>query len=170
MKTLIAYASKYGTTKECAELLAASLKGEADLVNLGTTPTPSLAEYEAVVVGGSIYAGLLRKPVRQFCKKNKHALLRVRFGCFLCKASPSTAAQEEFLNNFDSDLLAHASAKSNFGGRVNEDTMGFWDKLIMGAVAKHSGMRPPHIDPEKIRSFALAMELTDQDYKMEDGK
>ncbi len=168
MKTLIAYATKYGTTEECAKLLAEALTDGADLVNLSAGQHPNPADYKAVVVGGAIYAGMLRGQAKHFCKKYKAELLRVRFGCFICQASPPQESQETFSNNFDSDLLAHAAAQSSFGGEVNEDRLGFWDKLIMGAVAKRStGMRPPHIDKEKIRSFALAMELKDQDYKMD---
>ncbi len=169
MKTLIAYATKYGTAEACAKLLAQALKDGADLANLSAGQHPNPADYDAVVVGGSIYAGMLRRQARHFCKKYKKELLKVRFGCFLCKASPPQESQDEFGSNFDSELLAHAAAKSSFGGEVKEEKLGFWDKLIMGTVAKRGGgMRPPHIDKEKIRSFALAMELKDRDYKLDD--
>ena len=169
MKTLIAYATKYGTAEECAKMLADALTDGADLINLSAGQHANPADYEAVVVGGSIYAGMLRKQVKHFCQKYKKELLNVRFGCFLCKAAPLSESRDEFTNNFDSDLLAHASAKSSFGGELHPDKMSFLDRLVLGAVGKQSGgMKPPHIDKEKVRSFALAMELKDQDYKMDE--
>ncbi len=167
MKTLIAYATKYGTSETCAKLLADALQGEAELVNLAHGEAPSPAFYEAVIVGGSIYAGQLRKAVRKFCKKYKQQLLHVRFGCFLCEASAGEY-KENLENNFDGELLAHASAKSCFGGEIQAEKLGAFDKLILGAIARRRAeVSPPHIDKEKIRSFALAMSTTDKDFHME---
>ena len=168
MKTLIAYATKYGTTETCAKLLASFLTDEVDLVNLSKGEKADPALYDAVVVGGSIYAGQLRHEVKSFCHKYKKDLMIVRFGCFICQASPQFESHEDFELNFDSDLLEHASAKSSFGGQLHEDKMNFFDRLILGAIAKRGGAKPPQIDEERIRSFALVMELGDKDYQMKD--
>ncbi|MDL2254180.1 flavodoxin domain-containing protein, partial [Ruminococcaceae bacterium OttesenSCG-928-I18] len=160
MKTLIAYATKYGTTETCAKLLAEAMSDPVDLINLSKGESAEPAQYEAVVVGGPIYAGQLRKEVRAFMRKHKRNLLEVRFGCFICQASPQFESHNDFDANFDRDLLEHASARSSFGGQLHEEKMTFFDRLILGAIAKRGGAKPPHINKEKIRSFALAMEVT----------
>ena len=159
MKTLIVYASKHGTTETCAKMLAESLADGAELRDLAKGGMIDLTPYDAVVVGGSIYAGVLRKDAKHFCNLHKAELLERRFGCFLCQASPASSSKDYFENNFDADLLAHAAAKASFGGQLNVEKLGFWERKIMGAVAWRTKMVPPKIDEERIRSFALAMEV-----------
>jgi menaquinone-dependent protoporphyrinogen oxidase len=48
MKTLIAYATKTGTTEKCAKMLAEKL-GSADLFNL-SNGTPDLSKYDMVII------------------------------------------------------------------------------------------------------------------------
>ena len=50
MKTLIVYASKYGTTEECANLLGKSLSGEVSFYNLANDAAADLATYDTSVV------------------------------------------------------------------------------------------------------------------------
>ena len=53
MSTLIAYASKYGFTKTCAENLAKKLGDQVELCDLGGNQ-PDLKKYDKVIIGGSI--------------------------------------------------------------------------------------------------------------------
>lgn len=55
MKTLIVYATKNGTTKKAAEILAERLGG-ADVKNIACD-TFSLADYDRVLVGSNIRMG-----------------------------------------------------------------------------------------------------------------
>ena len=69
MSTLIAYATKYGFTKICAQELAKKLDENADICDLNSEK-PDLTKYDTVIIGGSIYAGKIRKPVADFCTNN----------------------------------------------------------------------------------------------------
>ena len=60
MRILIAYASKYGTTKTCVERLANALKGkDVTVVSLEEEDVDPSA-FDIVVFGSSVYFGKLR--------------------------------------------------------------------------------------------------------------
>ena len=78
MKLLIAYTSKNGVAKRCAEMLEKTLSKTAniDVVDL-LVNTPDPSEYDAVVLGGSIRFGSFNKKLKVFLKNNKEIPLRV---------------------------------------------------------------------------------------------
>ena len=157
MKTLIVYASQYGTTEKCARLLAGALAGGADLLDLKSNAAPGLSGYDAVVVGGSVRAGVLLKPAKQFAQAHADALLQKRLGLFVCNAMPGEAATH-LEQNYPAPLLAHAAAKASFGGEFALEKMGFFAKKIVQAVGGKTGAPPPQIDEEAIRAFAAQMD------------
>jgi menaquinone-dependent protoporphyrinogen oxidase len=74
-KILVVYASKYGSTQEVAEAIAATLReGEAEVDLQPMRKVRSLAGYEAVVLGAAIYYGLWHKDAVNFLTKNEAAL------------------------------------------------------------------------------------------------
>lgn len=136
MKTLIAYASKYGGTKKCAEMIAAHLPGESDIRDLGASTEIDLAPYDCVVVGGSVYMGKIRKAARRFCIKNESALLEKRLGLFLsCIQDVDKNVRQQFEVAFPPALREHASAMEQLGGEVNFAKLGRLDGMIMNMIA-----------------------------------
>jgi menaquinone-dependent protoporphyrinogen oxidase len=74
-KVLVAYASKYGATKEIAEKIGEALKQEglqADV--LPVKSVKNLAEYKAVVIGSAVYIAQWRKEAANFLKANEKQL------------------------------------------------------------------------------------------------
>ena len=69
MSMLIAYTTKYGFIKACAEMLAKKLDEKSDICDLSSN-RPNLAQYDKVIIGGSIYAGRIRKSTARFCTEN----------------------------------------------------------------------------------------------------
>ena len=69
-KTLIAYATKHGSTEECARSLAGKMNSESDLLNLKEKKHVDLNAYDKIIIGGSIYAGRIQIEVSEFCSKN----------------------------------------------------------------------------------------------------
>jgi len=57
-KTLVLYSSKYGATKKYAEWIAAELNG--DVCTISEFKQNTLANYGAVVLGSSLYAGNIK--------------------------------------------------------------------------------------------------------------
>jgi menaquinone-dependent protoporphyrinogen oxidase len=77
MKVLVAYASRYGSTKGIAEFIAERLrqKGiEADAKDVGNTG--ELGAYDAFVVGSAVFMGHWMNEAKQFLRKNRAVLLK----------------------------------------------------------------------------------------------
>ena len=87
MKTAIVYATKYGCTKECAEILKTYLHGEVNILSAKADKI-NLSQYDAVFIGGSVYMGKIQKEITQFCKRNLKQLLHTKIGLFVCCYTP----------------------------------------------------------------------------------
>jgi menaquinone-dependent protoporphyrinogen oxidase len=74
MKTLIIYATRYGSAERCAKMLSEKLIGDVDLLNLKDRQNIDLSQYEKVIIGGSIYVGKIQKEVNEFCTKHLEEL------------------------------------------------------------------------------------------------
>lgn len=95
MKTAIVYATKYGCTKECAEILKTYLHGEVNILSAKADKI-NLSQYDAVFIGGSVYMGKIQKEITQFCKRNLKQLLHTKIDCSFV-AIPRKI-QRDFLN------------------------------------------------------------------------
>lgn len=136
MHTLIAYATKYGATRECAERIAARLPGKASLADLDSGGAVDLAPYDQVVVGTSIYIGKPRKSAKAFCRRYEKELLQKPLGLFLCciqdiDKSVRTQMEVAFLKA----LLTHAKAMEALGGVVDFTKLGKADGIIMNMIS-----------------------------------
>lgn len=154
IKTLIAYASKTGTTEKCAKMLAEQLKN-ADIFDL-KSGKPDISGYELVVVGGSIRAGMLHKAAKKYIKNNCELLKSKKVAFFVC--SSDTERGQDFLKaNIPAELLEKAVCGDTFGGEMDLSKQTGLFKLIAKKVLESSekkGVEPPHILPERIQAFA----------------
>lgn len=76
-KILIAYAGKYGSTKEIADKVGSVLRQagvEAEV--LPAQQVPDLNPYRAVILGSAVYAGFWRKEAVRFLKTHESALAK----------------------------------------------------------------------------------------------
>ncbi|HHU81535.1 MAG TPA: flavodoxin [Firmicutes bacterium] len=155
MKILIVFASKYGFTQKAAEKLRGELsagKHGVTLINLEEELPAGLETFDAVVIGGSIYAGLIRPEVRKFCRENLAALTGKRLGLFVC-CGLENKAEEQIKAVFPRELLDRATATGYFGYAVNYEKMSFIDRIIMRLV---SGQKENQfcLREENIKKFA----------------
>lgn len=75
MRVLVAYASKYGATKEIAERLATRLTAAGHGAELRpVSAAGKLADYDAFVIGSAAYIGHWRKDAAEFVRRNTAAL------------------------------------------------------------------------------------------------
>lgn len=157
MKTAICYATKTGTTKECAELLKKQIPG-AVLCNIESDKI-TLDNYDCIIVGGSIRMGKLHKAAAKFIADNKSTLMNKKCAFFICFGFPDQA--ESFLvQNIDKELLAHSVCAASFGGKMDLDKLSGIDKFIAKAVGnsmKNDPNKVPKILPENIKKFAEAV-------------
>ncbi len=135
MKTLIAYRTKYGTTALCAKKLNEKLNGICDIVDLKDDKDPDLAEYDTIIIGGSIYAGRMQGAVRRFVEKNKTALQNKKVGLYICCLYQDDKAREELEANFPIWLTAHAAVSDWFGGIAKLSGMSKTDRFIFSRIA-----------------------------------
>ena len=155
MSTLIAYATKYGFTKNCAETLAGKLDEKADICDLSGN-RPDLAKYDKVIIGGSVYAGKIRKPVARFCTENLNILKGKKLGLFICGMADGDDARKQLESSFPEELLAVVAAKDSFGGECNYEKMNFLERLIMKKITG-SDKSQSRIEEDHITRFADQM-------------
>ncbi len=134
MKVLIAYASKNGSVRHCAERLVSVLKGiDITVADLAEGLPGDLSEYDTVVVGASIRFGKLLKPARAFLAEQKKTLLQKRLCLFLCCG---LAHEYEYYRErvFPKELRDAAYQNLYFGGSLRLDGLPFFDKLIVRSI------------------------------------
>jgi menaquinone-dependent protoporphyrinogen oxidase len=156
MNILIAYATKYGCTEKCANMLSGFLK-ENDpsiaVVDLGSRQKIDLNDYDTVIIGGPITAGKINSKIRKFCESSLSELLKKKIGLFICGAS-AEQAQKELSDNFPQELLNRASAKGYFGYEFNLEKMNFAMKAIIKKISKVD-KSVSNILVDNIKEFAL---------------
>jgi menaquinone-dependent protoporphyrinogen oxidase len=135
VKTLIAYATRYGCTRKAAEALRERLGGEVALVDLKDDGDPDPGPFDAVIVGGSIQAGSVQKRVRAYCETRSGLLLGKRLGLYLCCMYEGDVAAKQLADAFPETLRNHATASGLFGGELDFEKVGFVARLVVKKVA-----------------------------------
>jgi len=154
MKTLIVYATKYGAAGEVARRIADRIGGAA-LHKLGEGAVPSPSEFDCVIIGSPLYAGMIRKEAKAFQANYADALKGKTIGLFLCGIDENAGAQC-FEANFEPDILQAAKAHAVLGGIFDPKKANFFERFIMRAIAKHSAYINT-INNDKINRFAEDM-------------
>lgn len=135
MKTLIIYATTYGFTEKCMNMLKEKLAGEVDIINIKKQKISDISGYERVIIGGSIYMAQIQKEIKAFLNKSVNELLNKEIGLFLCCGFADHF--EMHLNFvFPALLIEKAKAKECFGGEIVMEKLSFLHKLITKAVSK----------------------------------
>ena len=154
MNILIAYMTKYGAAKQCAEILANKLYGTKKIVDINEEPDIDITPYEIVVIGGSIYAGRIQNKVKDFCRENIALLLKKEVGLFICCMEEGEKAEKELKESYPEELFNHAVAKDYFGGAFNFEKMNFIEKFLVKKIAKVESTTSK-ISEERIAGFSL---------------
>ena len=110
---LLAYASRFGSTQEVAETIAASLR-QAGL-NVDIQPmqeVKSLDRYDAVVLGAAIYNARWHANAHLFLSQNQESLTQRPVAIFtLGPLSSSEAAKRNSRRQLDSELAKYSWLK-----------------------------------------------------------
>lgn len=135
MRTLVVYSTKYGTTRSCAEEIARQLPGETRVADMKRERIRSLEGYDAVVIGGAIYAGKVMSGVPRFCDRHREELLQRGVGLFICCLYDGETAQSELDGAFPPWLNAHALVRRPVGGAVQFEKLKVIDRYLVGKIA-----------------------------------
>lgn len=164
MRTLIIFATKHGTTADCANQLKSKINGEIVTCQLGKERAPSLDGFDQVLVGGSIHIGKIQKQVVNFVTKEKDTLLKKRLGLFICCMAEGDTAEAQLKAAFPAELVEHAFVTGTFGGCYKFSNMGWLSRKMIKMVEKsqtgHEISTDQDIDktnPEAIETFAAAV-------------
>lgn len=154
MKSIITYATKYGSTEEVAKRIKAELDEGTQLCNILTETVPPLDGYDTVILGGSIYMGRVQKQITEYCNSHLQELLKKNVGLFLCAGTPKEEDQQKELQmNFSETLLQHAAAKGVLGYAFSFEKMKFMDRFITKKIKGDSNSVAEYSD-ERISQFA----------------
>ncbi len=154
MKTLILYATKHGATREIAALLAKQIEA-ATLVDLASANLPEPNEYDCVMIGSSVYAGMLRKEAKAYITQYASQLKQKPLGLFVSGMAPE-GVQGYLDANYPKDVVAHAKATALLGGVSDPKKQGFFERLVMSLITKKADYVNT-ISEEKIARFAEAV-------------
>src|SRR5512136_3281164 len=106
---LLAYATRFGSTQEVAESVAASLREAGRKVDLRLmSQVESLDQYEAVVLGAAIYNSKWHAEAHQFVARHQAALTQRPIAIFtLGPLSNSVAAMRNSQRQLDKELAKY---------------------------------------------------------------
>lgn len=118
-RVLILYATKNGTTKKCANMLADKIDAFAEVtVNNLADADPPTSSYDLIVLGSPIRMGRIHKKVKKYIKNNKNILGVKPFAFYICNAYQDIA-RRYIVKNLPPKLREHAVAVDTFGGELN---------------------------------------------------
>ena len=151
-RVLVAYGSKRGSTAEIASWIGDTLRGqglETEVADAGWVR--DVTAYDAVVLGGALYAGRWHKDARRFARR--HAAALFRRPVWLFSSGPlDRSAEETEIPPVPQVVRASAALDAvehrTFGGRLAHDAEGF----LASNIAQRSG--GDYRDPERVRAWA----------------
>lgn len=152
---LLAYATRFGSTQEVAETIAATLRKvglEVDIQPMHDVK--QLDQYDAVVLGAAIYNAKWHPDAHQFLPQHQEALSQRLVVIFaLGPLSPSDAARRNSRRQLDSELAKYPWLKpvamGMFVGKLDPAKLGFFERL--GTTASD------HRNWDAIRAWANAL-------------
>jgi len=127
---LVAYASKYGSTREVAESIANTLRGHLLRVDVrAAAEVDHLQEYAGVVVGGGIYMGRWHRDARGFTRHFRDELSALPVAVFALgpvgDAPEQRAGPEKQFRAAVEKLPFEPFATALFGGAIDPRKLRF---------------------------------------------
>lgn len=133
---LVTYASRYGSTKEVAEVVAATLREQGLTVELlPMRQVTALADYAAVVLGAPLYIGSWQKEAQKFLTQHREALTQRPVAIFTLGPTGTDAQEWEGVRGQLAQQMAKVPwlkpiATELFGGKYDPAHLRFPDSLL----------------------------------------
>ena len=157
---LIAYATKGGSSRKAAEMLAGCFD-DARIADVRTEKADP-AGYDAVILGSGIRGGKIYPSLRRWMKRYEKELLVKTKGVFICNAIPSRS--ETYLKkNYPFRIREFASASDTFGGEFLLSDCSFMERMLIKRRARPlltQSMQSfrPCLEQDRIRLFAKTVQ------------
>lgn len=165
---LVAYATRYGSTQEVAEQVAATLREKGLEVELQPArQVQTVGDYRAVVLGVPLYIGRWLGDGRRFLERHQEALAERPVAVF--SLGPTGEGQEEWegvRGQLDKQLAGfpwlEPVAVALFGGRYDPARLGLLHRLLAALPASPlHGMPASDVrDWERIQAWANDLAAT----------
>lgn len=152
---LLAYATRYGSTQEVAETIAATLREVGlDVDSWPMQEIELLDNYDAIVLGAPIYNARWHSEAHNFLSRHQEALRQRPVAIFvLGPLSTDDAAMLTSRHQLDKELEKHPWLKpvalEIFIGKLDPTKLGFFERLRSTASN--------HRDWDAIRAWAKAL-------------
>ncbi|WP_423189827.1 flavodoxin domain-containing protein [Alkalibacterium sp. f15] len=156
MRTLIVYATKYGSTEKFAHILGDILHDDVDYLEAKSSVNKDLIHFDTIIIGGPIYMGQIRKDITSFCEDHLEMLKSKRLGLFICGMQDEDVIKDQLQSSFPPELIQLATVTAHFGGMFQFEDMSFFDKAITKKIAKISSDYSD-VREETIKAFAQTM-------------
>jgi menaquinone-dependent protoporphyrinogen oxidase len=162
---LVAYASKYGSTREVAEAIAETLRSGGIAVSFEKArEVKTLAGCSAVVLGAPIYIGAWHKDALNFLSRHRQELQNLPVAIFaLGPTHDDEQERQESKAMLDKELakfpwLAPVAVEM-FGGKFDPAKLRFPDSLLVSLPASPIHNAPPSDvrDWTAIRTWATSL-------------
>ncbi|MEV5953114.1 flavodoxin domain-containing protein [Streptomyces sp. NPDC051987] len=132
---LVTYGTKNGSTADIAESIAGTLREHGLTVEtMRASSVPFVTRYDAVVVGGGLYAGRWHKDARTFVRRHRRDLAG-RPVWFFSSGPLDTSAAERDIPPVRGVRRAmrelHARGHTTFGGCLDDDADGWPARRIL---------------------------------------
>lgn len=134
MKTLIIFASKYGSTKQYAEWL--SKETGYDAVNVKELNIKRLQDYDRLIIGSSVHVG--RLDISNWIKRHWDVLSQKIMILFSVNGTPPEQ-KEELQKILEFSLPKHMLNKIHYfplQGRLIFAELSFWHKILLKLMKK----------------------------------
>ena len=151
-KILVAYTSKYGSTKQYAQWIAEAL--DAALAEGGALKPIDLMGYDVVIYGGGLYAGgiagvrlVTQPPPKKTLKKTKFVVFTVGL------ADPETTDYSGIIQKAFTPEQREKISLFHLRGGVDYSRLGNADKILMHMMKRHTQRKPEADRTEDDRIF-----------------
>ncbi|MEW1775459.1 flavodoxin domain-containing protein [Streptomyces sp. NPDC086777] len=153
---LVTYGTRNGSTAHIAESIADTLREKGLTVEtMRAVSVPFVDRYDAVVVGGGLYAGRWHKDARTFVRRHRKDLAERPVWFFSSGPLDASASERDIppvraVRRAMQDL--HARGHATFGGCLEEDADGWLARRIL-----HSGKGGDFRDFEAVEAWAAGI-------------
>ena len=153
---LVAYATRFGSTQEAAEIVADAIRQAGLRVDLQPIQeVKSLEHYDAIVLGAAIYNAKWHPAAHEFLSQHEDILRQRPFAIFsLGPTTRNPVAKKRSLSQLDKDLEKYPwlrpIALEMFVGRYD------LSKLGLGLVGRLVPLRDQR-EPNAVRAWATAL-------------
>lgn len=165
-KLLVAYATRYGSTREVAEHVAATLRGQGSAVEVAPAASVrDLGDYDAVVLGAPYYYGKMIKDGAAFLERHRAALESMPVALFALGPTSASDDLDTARAQLDQTLAKLGALKPQaaemFVGRFDPAVLRGLDKLVTKLKASPLRGLGPHDDRDwgAIEAWACSLRL-----------